>query len=90
MSKKIIRNIPLPTNNTWVECLGFMLQTMERDNSSFEFVAGLLSYAIKYGGLTTKQVEAIQNQYDDHVSNIEIELITIKRKKLKVIDGGKK
>jgi hypothetical protein len=70
-----------------------MVQTMEHTHPSFNFVVGLLSYAIKYNGLTQAQADAIQPQYDAHIDAIYLEMTQPQAApvwgKLELIDGGK-
>lgn len=46
-----------PKDESFKEWLGYMVQIMDRDGEDFQFVVGLLSYALTNGGLSDKQAK---------------------------------
>lgn len=53
-----------PASAQWVEQLRWCMAVMDSDPDELGFVAGLISYAIKQGGLTEKQAKYAQRLLD--------------------------
>lgn len=67
-------SIPFPQDDSWVECLRFIVQTIERDDPYFEFCASLLSYALHNNGLSDKQAKSIKSFADKYIEQKRQEL----------------
>ena len=64
-----------PDGGKWVDVLRWLVAVFDDDSDILPFVAGVLAYCLKYGGLTAKQGKSIERIFANAVEHWQAEYL---------------
>lgn len=70
-------DISSPDNGEVIDTMKWLITVMDRNDKGLPFVASVFSYALKTGGISEKQVEALERIYARIIERYELGTLAI-------------
>lgn len=70
-------DISPPDNGEVIDTMKWLITVMDRNDKGLPFVASVFSYALKTGGISEKQVEALERIYVRIIERYELGTLAI-------------